>query len=38
MKTPIGLFLTILLPILILIGMELKKLIFDEKEKPGDDR
>lgn len=32
MKTPLGLFLTILLPILFLIGSELKTLIFDEKE------
>ncbi len=32
MKTPLGLFLTILLPLLFLIGTELKALIFDEKE------
>jgi signal peptidase len=32
MKTPLGLFLTILLPLLFLVGTELKKLIFDEKE------
>ncbi len=31
-KTPLGLFVTILLPLLALIGMELKKLVFD-----GDD-
>jgi signal peptidase len=32
-KTPLGLFLTILLPLLFIIGTELKALIFDEKEK-----
>ena len=32
MKTPLGLFLTILLPLLFLVGTELKKLIFDDKE------
>jgi signal peptidase I len=31
-KTPPGLFLTVLLPILFLIGSEFKKLIIDEKE------
>ena len=31
MKTPVGLFLTILLPLLFLIGTELKALIFDRK-------
>jgi signal peptidase len=31
-KTPLGLFLTILLPLLFLIGMELKALIYDRKE------
>jgi signal peptidase len=32
-KTPPGLFLTILLPLLYIIGTELKSLIFDEKEE-----
>lgn len=31
-KTPLGLFFTILLPLLCIIGTELKSLIFDEKE------
>ena len=33
MKTPLGLFLTIILPLLILIGTELKALFFDDKKK-----
>lgn len=33
MKTPLGLFLTILLPILFLIGSELKALLFSKEEE-----
>jgi signal peptidase len=32
-KTPLGLFMTILLPLLILIGWELKDLIWDDKKE-----
>lgn len=31
-KTPLGIFLTVVLPLLCIIGWELKTLIFDEKE------
>jgi len=31
-KTPIGLFLTVIFPLLIVIGIEVKELIFDKKE------
>jgi signal peptidase len=32
MKTPLGLFLTVMLPLLFIIGIELKSIIFDKKE------
>jgi signal peptidase len=39
-KTPLGLFLTILLPLLALIGIELKAQVFDKKDEdsPGGPR
>ena len=35
-KTPVGLFITVLLPLLILIGIELKNVIFDGEDAPRD--